>query len=362
MARSIYIHVPFCEHICPYCDFARTLKNEKLVESWLDVITKEMEETIAPDTRFDTVYIGGGTPSVLSALQFERLVSKVKEHLTEKTEFTIECNPESLTDEKLETYVQNGVNRLSLGVQSFHEKTIRKLGRHHTPPMIEKTIRMIREHGIQNISIDLMFAIPGQTMEEVEEDLQMFYALGLDHLSIYSLIFEENSAFTRSGLQPVDEDLEADEYELIVKSLKEHGYEHYEISSFTRDKKYSRHNLAYWTDQDFIGIGCGASGRENGQRYTNTKSVARYIRHGACPKKEETDAPFEALMMGLRTMFGVDLNAFKTKYGIDLAETAAGIIPRYRDDLEICDGHLVCTETGMEKLNSILVDFLELFE
>lgn len=362
MTRSVYIHVPFCSSICPYCDFARTIKNEKWIEQWLVQIKKEIRTKLKNIDQIDTLYIGGGTPSVLSIEQFDSLMIDLIPYLSKQYEFTIECNPESLSKEKLKAYREHGVNRISLGVQSFDPNLLETLGRHHDPSRIENLIQTMKDQGINNISIDLMFALPNQGLKDVQRDLEQFFRLDIDHLSIYSLILEENSIFGKQNIHPVDEDLEADEYEQIVKTMKSHGYEHYEISSFARNKKYSKHNLVYWTDQEFTGIGCGASGRENGKRYTNTKNIRQYIEYGPQPVYEEIDAPFEMIMMGLRTSFGVDLEEMKRKYRIDLLEKGKEVIGQYKNDLQIVNRHLRCTETGMEKLNSILVDFLEVFK
>lgn len=362
MTRSVYIHVPFCASICPYCDFARTIKNDQWIEQWLVQIKKEIRSKLKEIDQIDTLYIGGGTPSILTAEQFRSLTDDLVPYLSEECEFTIECNPESLTTEKLKTYHEQKANRISLGVQTFDPALLETLGRHHDPHQIKNLIQTIKEQGINNISIDLMFALPDQKLEDVQNDLEQFFELDIDHLSIYSLILEEHSIFGKQNIQPVDEDLEADEYEWIVKTMKANGYEHYEISSFARNQKYSKHNLAYWTDQEFAGIGCGASGRENGKRYANTKSLRQYIEGGPQPVYEEIDAPFEMVMMGLRTSFGVDLEEMMRKYQIDLLEKGKKVIERYKEDLQVFDHHLRCTESGMEKLNSILVDFLEVFE
>lgn len=359
---SWYIHVPFCASVCPYCDFFRTVPSAVRIEQWLDVVGAEIRSRLEPDTKIDTLYIGGGTPSMLSDSQFFRLVKDLLPHLQAQSEVTVECNPESLSTQKLAMYRQCKVNRISLGVQSFNAKTIEKLGRHHTPALIEQAVEAIKEAGIDNISIDLMFAVPGQSMADVQADLARFFRLDIAHLSIYSLILEEGSVFGRQGLQAVDEDLEADEYEWIVQTMKGHGYCHYEISSFARDGKLSRHNLAYWLDQDFVGIGCGASGRENRRRYTNAPDLLEYIEKGPRPEYEPVNAPFEAVMMGLRTCFGVDLASFFEKYGLRLEEMAAPLLAKYDGDLMVERGALKTTESGMEKLNSILVDFLALFE
>jgi oxygen-independent coproporphyrinogen-3 oxidase len=249
-----------------------------------------------------------------------------------------------------------------LGVQSFQNELLNKIGRHHARQDIFQAVSLLKKAGIQNISIDLIFALPGQSLQNVLEDLDDFFALGIDHLSIYSLQIEENSVFGKQHLQPADEDLEAQMYETIVKVMKEHGYEHYEISSFARNHKYSKHNLAYWQDKTYAGIGYGACGRENGVRYDHVSSLKGYI---ANPLKKiidessKEDAPFEAIMMALRTRFGLDLKAWNQKYGLDFVEEYKDVLSKYlQNGLIIENDCLKADEAGMEILNTILVDFM----
>ena len=356
MAKSCYVHVPFCDSICSYCDFSRTIASDAMKEKWLNQICKEIKnrrvETLS------TLYFGGGTPSSLSVEQIQRLAQSFIS-FESNYEWTIECNPESVTEEKIKAYVQLGINRISLGVQTFNDSLLTSIGRKHSRKTILQAIECIQENGISNISIDLIYALPNQSLEDVRLDLDTFLALDLPHLSIYSLQIEENSVFGKQHLQPIDEDLEADMYDLICDTLKKAGYEHYEISSFCKPNMYSRHNLAYWTDQDFIGIGCGASGREDGIRYDNDRSLNKYVQQGVCRIEQESDAPFEAIMMGLRTSFGVDLIQFKERYGYSIEERYASVLNKYKNELFIENGCLKCSEFGLHILNTILIDFLE---
>lgn len=335
------------------------------MDKWLDAIEKEIESrrgAIQEYGGLETLYIGGGTPSLLEADQFQRLVGPLLPYLQKDAEFSVECNPESLDRRKIQMYKRMGVNRISLGVQSFHEQIVHSIGRKHTTQQVFQVLAWLKEAGIVNISIDLMYALPNQSMEQIQEDLNLFFKCDLPHLSIYSLILEENSIMAKKGIRSIDEDIEADQYEMIVEQLKNHGYTHYEISSFARDEMYSQHNLAYWKDKDFIGIGCGAYGREKGKRYRHTDSIYTYIDNCLTLYQEESDPAFEALMMALRTCFGLDLAAYRHKYGIDLETAAASILKQFPEDLLIKDGCLIATEKGREKLNTILIEFLDLFE
>lgn len=356
MAKSCYVHVPFCDSICSYCDFSRTIASDAIKEKWLEQICNEIKN--ARVETLSTLYFGGGTPSSLNENQIQRLACCFQ-NFEKDYEWTIECNPESVTKSKAELYVHLGMNRVSLGVQSFKDSLLSRIGRKHTKETILQAISILKEAGISNISIDLIYALPGQTLEDVKSDLEQFLQLDIPHLSIYSLQIEENSIFGKQHLEPADPELEADMYDCICDTLKAHGFEHYEISSFCKSGMYSRHNLAYWTDQDFIGMGCGASGREDGIRYDNARSLKQYVECGVERIEQETDGPFEAIMMGLRTSFGVDLNAFELKYGFDALERYHTVIERYKEELFVENSHLKCNEYGFHILNTILIDFLE---
>lgn len=358
---SVYVHIPFCSSICYYCDFCRILYQDKIKNQWLDRIIEEIQEKDLGS--IDTLYFGGGTPSVLSEKDFERLANCFRANLSEEFEWTVECNPDSVTDQKAALYKRLGVNRISLGVQSFEESVLRSIGRKHTVKDVYRAIELFRQNGIHNISVDLIFGLPGQKLEDLKKDLDCFFSLNLDHLSIYSLQIEENSVFGKKGISSCDEDLEADMYEYIRRECLQHGFEHYEISSYARSGKYSRHNLTYWNDSDFIGIGCGASGKENGIRYSNTNSIKSYCEKGAQPVYENEsieERSFNAIMMALRTSFGLDLASWNQRYGMDFQNRYESILSKWMPDyLVIENGCLKTTDLGMEILNTILIDFMD---
>ena len=357
MAKSCYVHVPFCDSICSYCDFSRTIAKEEIKEQWLERICDEIQNSRVE--HLSTLYFGGGTPSSLNEIQIQKISSLFQSKLDDVYEWTIECNPESVTESKAKLYSALGINRISLGVQSFKDELLMSIGRKHTKETILQAVSILKQNGFSNISIDLIYALPNQTLEDVQNDLEQFLALDLPHLSIYSLQIEENSVFGKNHLEPADSELEADMYDFICEFLKAHGYEHYEISSFCKSGMYSRHNLCYWMDEDFIGIGCGASGRENGIRYDNDRSLKDYIANGVLRHEQDTDGPFEAIMMGLRTSFGVHLLKFSEKYGFDIKDRYKNVLDKYKNELTIKEGCLVCTEAGFHILNTILIDFLE---
>ncbi|MDY3035326.1 MAG: radical SAM family heme chaperone HemW [Absicoccus sp.] len=353
----VYVHIPFCDSICAYCDFFRYKTNTSMQKKWLDRLLEEIDSLSF--SSIETLYFGGGTPSSLSNSMLEPIVKRFQPYLAQNYEWTIECNPETLTQQKIQMYAQWGINRISLGVQSFQPSILDTLGRKHTPEDIFQCIQYCRDHGIQNISIDLMYGLPKQTMADLQRDLDTFLRLDLPHLSIYSLQIEPHSIFGKQGIAPCDPDLEADMYEKIRQELTNAGYEQYEISSYCKNGMYSRHNLCYWDDSDFVGIGCGASGRIHGKRYDHNSSVQDYIQHGSIREYVESDPPFEAIMMSLRTSFGLNVQAWNQKYHRDFEKEYQPVLKKYANDLKIQNGRCVCTPAGLEILNTILVDFLE---
>lgn len=353
--KAVYLHVPFCDSICAYCDFCRIITNEDTKRKWMTQIIKEIKQKNIYEV--DTLYFGGGTPSSLACDQFEKIASS----FNVRKEFTVECNPESLDLEKIQLYKKLGVNRISLGVQTFNDRLLEIINRKHRKEDIFQVIRLLKENGINNISIDLMYALPEQSLEDIKKDLEIFLDLDIKHLSIYSLQIEENSIFGRQNLKPVDEDIEADMYELICRTMEKAGYLHYEISSFCKPGYHSKHNLAYWQDEDFIGLGCGASGKENNVRYDNTRSLKTYIESGANPyiyEETQKDKAFNAIMMALRTTFGLDIQKWNQRYDQDFIKKYQSILDKYHDVLKLENGILYPSREAMEILNTILVDFL----
>ena len=226
MVPSAYVHIPFCDSICAYCDFVRIQKNEQFFSLWKEKLIQEIQEYKI--SNLHTLYFGGGTPSVLSLDDFASIRNCFPKDIDE---FTVECNPESLDEEKLASYVSLGVNRISLGVQSFNDDLLKVCRRRHTSNQAKNVIRWIQESGIHNFSIDLIFGLPNQTMEDVKRDISTFLSLDIPHLSIYSLQIEENSIFGKTGVEPIDSDLEADMFEYITKTLEAAGYNYDEVQA-----------------------------------------------------------------------------------------------------------------------------------
>ncbi len=324
--RGLYVHIPFCEHICFYCDFAkRVAKNQSMIDEYLAYLEKDFL-TITDNVPFyDTIYLGGGTPSMLSVDQLKTLFKLLSRY--NPTEFTIEVNPESYTHEKGLLFKEYGINRVSLGVQSFEAPILEYIGRKHSNQQVFDTVYSLKSIGITNISIDLIFSIPGQTINSIENDLELLKKLDVPHVSYYSLILEEKTVFYHKYLKKefnqTDIDLEADMYEMIVQKLKEQGYEQYEISNFAKDHKYSMHNQLYWTMEPYDAIGAGAHGYDGKIRYYNHRHLSEYYQMPRQGSYVETDYQrlSDSLIFGLRRSSGVNLKEIKDKYNVDVIES-----------------------------------------
>lgn len=358
----LYVHVPFCASICTYCDFAHTVYRPQSVRMWLDALKKEIEaKQIRRDLK--TIYIGGGTPTSLSYDEFRELLQMLSPYSAHVIEYTCEVNPETMDPEKAALMAEYGINRISIGYQCPQPELLKLLGRHHTARTVEETMQMFRSCGIDNISLDLMYSLPGQTMDMLKESIDRALAMNPDHLSLYSLTVEENTVFYKKHLSSLDEETEADMYEYICSYLPEKGYEQYEISNFAKKGRQSLHNRAYWTYRDFTGISCGASGKEGERRYDHTRSLKEYIND---PLRTEDillskeDAMFEMVMMNLRLAEGMSLDLFEETFGVSFEDAFRG---RYeemieRGLLECSDGMIACTKRGYPILNDILSDLL----
>lgn len=318
---SLYIHVPFCKTICKYCDFCKVYINNEWICKYLYRLEHEIFESYKGEN-LDTIYIGGGTPNSLNESDFEKLlliVDKLNKNYT--YEYTIECNVELLTIEQILLMKKYGVNRISIGIQTFHEKFMVFLNRHHSIDEVQSKIRLLRENGFNNINVDMMYAFPGESLDEVIEDVHNFQSLHVEHISTYSLIIEPHTILHNMNIETIDEDLDALMYETIDKMLS--NYNHYEISNFAKHGFESRHNLTYWDNLEYYGFGLGASGYINGIRYTNTRNLNQYL-DGNCilekhklSKKEDME---NEMMLGLRKLQGVSISKFKSKYGIDIRD------------------------------------------
>ena len=323
---SAYVHIPFCTQICYYCDFSKVFIKNQPVDSYLEHLLEEFRSYDIQKLR--TLYIGGGTPTALSASQLEVLLKSLTENLDLSVleELTIEANPGDLDADKIAVLKNSAVNRVSLGVQTFDDKMLKKIGRSHLEKDIYENIDRLKLAGFDNISIDLIYALPGQTMEQVKENVAKAIELDIPHMSLYSLILENHTVFMnrmRRGKLPLPkEELEAEMFEYIIAELERAGFEHYEISNFSKPSFESRHNLMYWDNAEYYGIGAGASGYVNGVRYKNHGPIRHYlnaVEEGNARITEEhlsqKEQMEEEMFLGLRKKSGVSMVRFEEKFG-----------------------------------------------
>ncbi|MEC2070415.1 radical SAM family heme chaperone HemW [Alkalihalophilus marmarensis] len=373
MRTAAYIHIPFCEHICHYCDFNKVFLKNQPVDEYIQALLHEMHMTIneAKPAQLKTIYVGGGTPTALSAAQLRTLFAGMHSILPMEQieEFTVEVNPDSSEEEKLAVMKEFGVNRLSIGVQSFDQSLLDAIGRTHSSDSVHDVVKRSREAGFDNLSLDLMFGLPHQSVEQFIDTIEKAAELGVEHLSAYSLKIEEKTVFfnrQRKGKLslPPEED-EVTMYEELRKRTKTYGFVQYEISNFAKPGRESKHNLVYWNNEEYYGFGAGAHGYVNGVRHQNIGPVPKYIEavnqkklpylnEHTVTKVEQIE---EAMFMGLRKLNGVNLDELSERYAKDLNML-------YHDQIkELSERGLLVNEQGMLKLtNEGLLLANEVFE
>ena len=318
---SIYIHVPFCTSICTYCDFCKMYYSKKFIEDYLNTLEKEIKERYQGE-KVKTIFIGGGTPTSLDNTELTKLLEITKIfNREEKIEFTIESNVESLDEEKLETMIKYGVNRLSIGVQSFSKDILKILGRNHNKEDVYNKINLAKKY-FDNINIDLIYAVTND-ISIVKEDLKEFLKLDITHISTYSLIIEDKTILKINNHKNIDEDIDYQMYKLIENTLTQNGYIHYEVSNYAKKGYESKHNLVYWNNKEYYGFGLGSTSYINNIRRTNTKNLTKYLKSNYIDEEEceDIDTRIEnEIMLGLRKLEGINLDTFKEKYNIDLED------------------------------------------
>ncbi|HGD1269926.1 TPA: radical SAM family heme chaperone HemW [Streptococcus agalactiae] len=357
---SAYVHIPFCTQICYYCDFSKVFIKNQPVDAYLQALIREFRSYDITELR--TLYIGGGTPTSISAVQLDYLLTELSRDLNLNTleEFTIEANPGDLTVDKIEVLQKSAVNRVSLGVQTFNDKHLKRIGRSHNEAQIYSTIDALKTAGFQNISIDLIYALPGQTMDDVRSNVAKALSLNIPHLSLYSLILEHHTVFMnkmrRGKLHLPTEDLEAEMFEYIISEMERNGFEHYEISNFTKPGFESRHNLMYWDNVEYYGVGAGASGYLDGIRYRNRGPIQHYLKGGSegnARLSEEVlsknEMMEEELFLGLRKKEGVSIGKFEQKFGTSFEKRYGQIVQELQSDglLKENNGFIQMTKKGL---------------
>ena len=334
---SAYVHIPFCTQICYYCDFSKVFIKNQPVDSYLEHLLQEFHSYDIQKLR--TLYIGGGTPTALSAPQLETLLDGLTKNLDLSVleELTIEANPGDLDADKIAVLKNSAVNRVSLGVQTFDDKMLKKIGRSHLEKDIYENIDRLKLAGFDNISIDLIYALPGQTMDQVKDNVEKAITLDIPHMSLYSLILENHTVFMnrmRRGKLPLPkEELEAEMFEYIIEELERSGFEHYEISNFSKPGFESRHNLMYWDNAEYYGIGAGASGYVNGVRYKNHGPIRHYLSAVEAGNARVTEEHLsqreqmeEEMFLGLRKKSGVSMTRFEEKFGTSFEDLYGQVV------------------------------------
>lgn len=359
--ESVYIHIPFCKSICSYCDFCKMYYNGSFVTQYLNALIKEIQDKYMGE-EIKTLYIGGGTPSALTIKDLNYLFDIIKKfNLSSDLEFTFECNLNDINEELLTLLKNNGVNRLSIGIESFNENKLKFMERSHTYEEAMEAMKLARNLGFDNINVDFIYGIPGESIKDMKKDLDMILKLNPDHVSTYSLIIEDNTKIGSAGVLPIPEELDASMYEYICDMLDSKKYEHYEVSNFAKDGKKSKHNLKYWNNEEYYGFGLGASGYIHGVRYDNTRSLTKYI-NGEYVKSEEMlskeDKMYYELMLGFRKMEGINLKEFYRKYEINMQE-AFNLKDVLNEEELIVDGeYIYINPADIYVMDEILIKFL----
>ena len=378
MELGLYLHLPFCISKCPYCDFnSYPLKEENQITSYISALYKEITTYSQKLKKINirTIYFGGGTPTILSGVQIYNILEFCKDKFTvdKNAEITIEANPGTLDGEKLKLLIESGINRLSLGAQSFNDLFLKKLGRIHNTQDIIDSYYLAREKGFNNINIDIMFALPDQTTKDLQTTLEKAVSLKPDHLSLYNLTIKPGTEYyekyKRGKLKLPTEDEEFDMYDWAINFLKENNFEHYEIANFARPYKRSMHNLIYWQNKPYLGIGAGAYSFIKGYRYMNYENPGRYIKEimsGKLPvdngeKLSLRKRMIETIILGLRTKDGVGFKKFKTRFGVNLNDIFFKQVNKLVNLalLEKGDCKIKLTKKGIFLANTVFREFVD---
>ncbi|SCR13416.1 Oxygen-independent coproporphyrinogen-III oxidase [Staphylococcus aureus] len=370
MVQSAYIHIPFCVRICTYCDFNKYFIQNQPVDEYLDALITEM--STAKYRNLKTMYVGGGTPTALSINQLERLLKAIRDTFTITGEYTFEANPDELTKEKVQLLEKYGVNRISMGVQTFKPELLSVLGRTHNTEDIYTSVLNAKNAGIKSISLDLMYHLPKQTIEDFEQSLDLALDMDIQHISSYGLILEPKTQFYnmyRKGLLKLpNEDLGADMYQLLMSKIEQSPFHQYEISNFALDGHESEHNKVYWFNEEYYGFGAGASGYVDGVRYTNINPVNHYIK--AINKESKailvsnkpslTERMEEEMFLGLRLNEGVSSSRFKKKFDQSIESVFGQTINNLKEKELIVEKNDVIALTNRGKVigNEVFEAFL----
>ena len=369
---GIYIHIPFCVKKCLYCDFLSFSNMENKLSEYVEALLREIK-SIQYEKTIDSIFFGGGTPSIMNSSYVEQIMEGLNNqfNISMDCETTMEVNPATLSMDKLNGYVKAGVNRISIGMQSTNDDELKLLGRIHKYNDFLEAYDEVRNAGIKNVNVDIMSAIPGQTLKSYERTLDRITKLKPEHISSYSLIVEEGTPFyemnSKGTLMLPNEDDERIMYHMTKDILKDLGYSRYEISNYSLDGYESRHNIKYWTRQDYIGLGLGASSLVNNYRYNNSSDIKDYIMNAGSEKIKQNvelltrkDIMEEYMYLGLRMMRGINKDKFIKEFGVSLEKIYGNVIEKLEKEklVKNSDESLVLTELGVDVSNMVLAEFL----
>ncbi|MFV0275438.1 MAG: radical SAM family heme chaperone HemW [Bacilli bacterium] len=353
--KSCYIHIPFCNNICTYCDFSKMFYNTKIVDKYLIALENEIKYNYKSE-KLSTLYIGGGTPSSLSISQLENLFNILKIiKLNKVFEFTIECNPEDLTLEKIKLFKMNNINRVSIGVQTFNENHLKFLGRKHNYEIVKSAVKLLKENGIKNINIDMMYGFENQTIKHLKEDLFKLDKLNINHVSYYSLIIEPNTKLYINNISFLDDDIQLEMNEKIISFLEEKKFYHYEISNFAKMGYESKHNLTYWNNENYYGFGLSSHYFINDVRSENTRNIFDYIDRKYLlnsNKLTKLENMQNEMILNLRKLEGINKERFQKKFNKNIEEVFD------LSKLEFKDGFYKINKDKIFISNEILRDFI----
>ena len=371
---GIYIHIPFCKKKCFYCDFTSYCNKDDKIKPYMSALKKEIQlQNIK--SKIDTIYIGGGTPSYIDCKYIDEIMEEIKKkNVSENAEITIEVNPGTVTEEKLIQYKESGVNRLSIGLQSTNNKLLKQIGRIHDYDQFLETYNMARKIGIKNINVDLMLGLPNQRIQDLKESLDIIIKLNPEHISIYSLIVEDDTPIKlqiESGkLSLPDEETERHMYWYVKNILELNGYNHYEISNFSKPGFESKHNMNCWNQNEYIGFGISANSYRDITRYSNTENIEEYIKNLSqnSPERNRTiheiqkleDTEKEFMLLGLRKIDGIQISEFKNRFGDNPIYLYRNELKKLSDEklIKIDDDQIKLTNKGIDLANIVWEEFV----
>ena len=362
---SLYIHIPFCEHLCDYCDFPKLQYFRTFAEKYLVALKSELD-SYHIEHELKTIYVGGGTPTALEDDLFEQFLKIINPYTKGVVEYTFEANPESLSEKKLSLMKQYGVNRISIGVESTDDKILASINRHHSFSDVKTAISSARKIGFDNLNVDLIIGLPHVSEALFRKDLANILELDVEHISLYSLTVHPHTVFSLKGIEEPKEEFARKLYDIAEETLKANGFIHYEVSNWANPGRESKHNFTYWKDEQYYGIGYGASGYVGNMRYTNTRNLDKYLSGQFIEEEEIVDLKDDKtyfIMLNLRTNQGIDLEEYQNRFSEDLLEVKKTEIKNFTNQgllkLDKENHRLTPTYNGMMILDQIILELIK---